>query len=256
MTITPDWAWDIICQRNTLNRDIRPDRISKYIKDIISGNWEVINNGIGFYEDGTLADGQHRLLAVSEAKISVEAIVVFGMKKSSLPRIDEGASRNTKDVAQLMGLDVGYAQLGIANYILEYKDLKRDMPRAEQIAFYERHKDAINFVTTKLKRKNVSRVPVSAALARAWYSVDHDILSKFLTVLDTGLIESPKDQAAITLREFLLKNNNHSGPFRAEVYRKTQAALMNFIEGKPITRLYGMEEEQFLLPEEKLEASK
>jgi hypothetical protein len=67
-------------------------------------------------------------------------------------------------------------------------------------------------------------------------------------------MQSPSDSAAVTLREWLLKNNNNSGPFRAEMYRKTEAAILNFIQGLPITRLYGVSKEQFPLPEEKLDA--
>lgn len=256
MRITPEWAVEVVTERNDTNRSVRSDRVEKYIKDIIAGNWNIINNGIGFYENGQLADGQHRLWAVVEAQMPIEAIVLFGMDKKSISSIDEGAVRSTKDVSNMMGITVSNAALSITNYILEYRNLKRVTPRGEQIEFYKRHSEAVEFVVTRLKRRGICKAPVMAAIMRAWYSVDRQRLTEFLQVLDNGQMQSAKDSAAVTLREFLLRNNNNSGPFRAEMYRKTEAALVNFMNGMPISRLYGMEKEQFPLPEENVETGK
>lgn len=254
LKISPDWALQVLMERNSNNRKVREDRVEKYIRDILNNNWEVINNGIGFYEDGSLADGQHRLWAVVESQQTVEVIVVFGMKKSAVSKIDEGAARSTKDVATMMGLEASNSSLSVTNYILEYRNTRRTTPRSEQIAFYERHREAVDFIISRLKRKGIAKAPVHAALMRAYYNIDRDKLVRFIEVLETGMPKDASEQAAITLREFLLKNNNNSGPFRAETYKKTEAAIVNFIDGKPIERLYGMKDEQFFLPEEKLEA--
>jgi hypothetical protein len=252
MKVTPDWALEVVTERNDNNRSVRDDRVEKYITDILNGGWHVINNGFGFYEDGQLADGQHRLWAIVEAKQTVEVVILFGMERVALSSIDEGASRSNKDVAHMMGLEASHAHLSITNYVLEYSNRKRTTPRIQQISFFERHKEAVDFVVSRLRRKGITKAPVMAAIMRAWYSIDRDRLAQFVKVLDSGQMESNADSAAITLREWLLKHNNNSGPFRAEMYRKTEAALVNFMNGTPISRLYGMEKEQFLLPEEKL----
>jgi hypothetical protein len=253
MKITPEWALQVVSERNNSNRNVRDDRVEKYIADILNDNWQIINNGIGFYEDGQLGDGQHRLWAVVEAQKPVEMFVLFGMKREALPVIDEGATRSTKDVAKLMDINATHSQLSITNYILEYKNLRRTMPRGEQIAFYNRHCEAVEFILSRLKRKGVTKAPLLAALMRAWYSVDRNKLARFLEILETGMVNNESEQSAIVLREFMLRNSNNSGPFRAEVYRKTEAALVNFIAGEVISRLYGLKEEQFLLPEEKID---
>ena len=252
MKVTPDWALSVVTERNNNNRNVRDDRVERYIRDLLEGNWEVINNGIGFYKDGTLADGQHRLWAIVESQQTVDLIVVFGMAKSAIAKIDEGAARSTKDVATMMGLDATNTRLSVTNYVLEYRNIRKTTPRGEQIAFYERHKDAVDFVVTRVKKHKVTKAPVLAAIMRAWYNVDRDRLARFCEVLDSGFPNDKIEHSAILLREFLLRNNNNSGPFRAEMYRKTEAAVSAFVESRPLEKLYAKAEEQFPLPEEKL----
>lgn len=250
MTITPDWCLDVLTYKNELNRRVRQDRVDKYMQDVLKGNFEVINNGIGFYKDGTLADGQHRLWAIVEAQQEVDVIVVFGMNKSSLPHIDEGASRSTKDVANMMGIEGGNKHLGVSNYILEVKGIKRTTPKHEQIDFYRRHSRSIMFVCSRLNRKMIARSPVLAACTRAYYSADHDRLERFLEILQDGYLKSEDESAAIMLRNFLLQNNNNSGSFRLEMYYKTEMALKHFLDYNTIKRLYRASTEQFPLPED------
>lgn len=252
LKITPDWALEVVTERNNNNRNVRDDRVERYIRDLLDGNWEVINNGIGFYKDGTLADGQHRLWAIVESQQTVELIVVFGMAKTAIAKIDEGAARSTKDVATMMGLDASNTRLSVTNYILEYRNIRKTTPRGEQIAFYERHKDAVEFVVSRVKKHKITKAPVLAAVMRAWYNVDRDRLSRFCEVLDSGFPNDKIEHSAILLREFLLRNNNNSGPFRMEMYRKTEAAVSAFVEARPLEKLYAKAEEQFPLPEEKL----
>jgi len=255
MKVTPDWALQVLTERNNNNRNVRDDRVEKYIADLVHGNWEVINNGIGFYKDGTLADGQHRLWGIVESQQTVDVIVVFGMSKSAIAKIDEGAPRSTKDVATMMGLEASHTRLSVTNYLLEQRGTRRTTPRGEQIAFYERHKDGVEFVVSRLKKQRVAKAPVMAAILRAWYNVDRDKLSRFCEVMDSGMANDKSEHSPILLREWLLRNNNNSGPFRLEMYRKTEGAICAFMEGRAIEKLYQKQDEQFPLPEEKLEGA-
>ena len=45
-------AW---LKKNTLNRNLRDETVSKYARDMKEGNWETTHQGIGFYDDGTPA---------------------------------------------------------------------------------------------------------------------------------------------------------------------------------------------------------
>ena len=252
MRITPEWAIDVCGERNDNNRRVRQDRVDKYMKDIINGNWAVINNGIGFYKKGILADGQHRLWAVVEAQQAVNMLVTFGINPQDMPHIDEGAPRSTTDVANMMGIEGGTKHLGVSNYILEQLGVKRVTPKHEQIEFYGRHHEAIKFVCDRLNKKMIARSPVLAVCVRAYYSVDRAKLERFLSILQEGMIQEENDRAVLLLRNFLLSNNNNSGPFRAEMYQKTQTALKHFLDRNSVQRLHGSKEELFALPDDVL----
>ena len=51
------------------------------IADMKAGKFILMPHGIVFLEDGTLADGQHRLLAIVECGIPQEMMVTFGAPK-------------------------------------------------------------------------------------------------------------------------------------------------------------------------------
>lgn len=252
-TITPEFARDVMQKRNTMNRTLNWPRVEKYMRDIHAGDFATINNGIGFYEDGTLADGQHRLSAIAEAGMPCRVFVTFGMEKKDVAAIDEGRPRSNFDVAKLLGIEATKSGLSTANYILEYKGVKTRSSRTELLSFYERHKEAIDFVATRLNAKRLTKAPVMAAIARAWYNVSKPRLEEFITILNDGKYNNSADEAAYKLREWLLLGaDKNTGSARAEVYRKTEAAIVNFIAGKSFTRLFGTKEEQFPLPEEKI----
>lgn len=68
--VTPEMAYDWLVH-NTNNRDLRPLDVLYLKQCILSGNWRVTHQGIAFYADGELADGQHRLNAIADAGVGV-----------------------------------------------------------------------------------------------------------------------------------------------------------------------------------------
>jgi hypothetical protein len=67
MIITPAMAAIIFLEHNAHNRDWRAEGGNKsareYERRMRGGHWRYNNQGIGFYVDGQLEDGQHRLSA-------------------------------------------------------------------------------------------------------------------------------------------------------------------------------------------------
>lgn len=100
--MTPKLAEEIL-ERNTLNRPLRSGRVERYAADMKSGNWKLNGETIKITEDGQLLDGQHRLFAVMDAKITVEMMVVEGLDASVMPTIDTGAARTFGDVLGIGG---------------------------------------------------------------------------------------------------------------------------------------------------------
>ena len=60
---------------STKNRGISQRRVAAYANDMRHGNWQLTHQGICFGLNGVLIDGQHRLLAVILANVSVLLVV-------------------------------------------------------------------------------------------------------------------------------------------------------------------------------------
>jgi hypothetical protein len=90
---------DSLLASNENNRAIRPRVVATYLRDIKKGDWHFTHQGIGIYEDGTLADGQHRLEALRQAGYpDVEMVVVWGLSKKAVNAIDQHAKRSIIDI--------------------------------------------------------------------------------------------------------------------------------------------------------------
>lgn len=248
-TVTPEWAQEVMDKRNKTNRPINKRRVDRYARDAITGNWQVIHQGIAFYEDGSLADGQHRLLGIAQAKVTVVTFIAYGLERKAGEVIDEGRPRSDRDVAHLSGLELSASFVSTANYLIEIMGLQ--FTRLEKMRFYEKHKDALNFVVNNISRKHVNRAPILAAVVKAYYSQNRSRLIDFLDVLQKGEFKPGEDEAAFRLREFAMDNGSRNdGSFRRELFNKTKSALVFFLEKKPMQKLHGIAYEPFMLPEE------
>ncbi|NGO73181.1 hypothetical protein [Streptomyces boncukensis] len=102
LTVTPDLAREWLT-RNTHNRPVRKTAIAKYARDMAAGHWAMNGESIKFAIDGTLLDGQHRLLALIAADTSVNMLIVSGLVNTSQATMDAGAKRTTGDALSLNG---------------------------------------------------------------------------------------------------------------------------------------------------------
>ena len=103
MTITPQLAEKMLA-KNTINRNLSERAANKYAQIMRDGNWSVTHQGVAFYDDGTLADGQHRLVGVVQAGVPVEMLVVSGLKKEQSIHIDTHRPRSMIDGIKIGGL--------------------------------------------------------------------------------------------------------------------------------------------------------
>jgi len=73
--ITPDEAKNIL-RKNTRNVAVNNALIQKYAIAMRAGKWSLTGQGISIAEDGTLIDGQHRLLAILRSGIAQWMLVI------------------------------------------------------------------------------------------------------------------------------------------------------------------------------------
>lgn len=107
--IGPDRARELL-EKNRKNRTVRPQRVEQIARDITNGEWRLTGDSIKLNGDGTLLDGQHRLLAIIKAGVPVELAVARGVEMRAMKTIDTGAPRTLTDILRLEG-EKNYALL-------------------------------------------------------------------------------------------------------------------------------------------------
>jgi len=102
VAIDPAGAEELL-GHNINNRGVKRRVVMTYADDMSKGRWQLAGAPIVLAEDGTLLDGQHRLLAVIESGRTIEFLLVHGVKRDVQPVIDTGAKRTFGDVLTMRG---------------------------------------------------------------------------------------------------------------------------------------------------------
>lgn len=95
--ITPSMAKEIIAEANTRNRTASTATVKAYAGDIVAGRWAFNGASISFDTNGKLLDGQHRLMAIQEAKMDVQMMVYTGLPTTVQDTIDGNRVRSAAD---------------------------------------------------------------------------------------------------------------------------------------------------------------
>ena len=236
------------------NRPLKQYKVEQYARDMKEGRWQPNHQGIAFGPDGEILDGQHRLWGLVEADVEMPFLVTFNMPPEAQMTVDDHMKRNVVDVMSVTTGGAGFVSLlhaAIANRMIHGNKQLEQPTRQQTIAYLTKHFEAIDFAIVSLGRRSVrgiTRAPVLAPVARAWYSSDHARLSAFLDILKTGIYEKrDKDQAAMMLRDFLLRTYGRAGttPSASLVYSKTERALFAFLNGDALAKLHEASAELF-----------
>lgn len=245
MTITPAQAKEWLDSANTRNRSLSVARARIYASDMKAGHWYETHQGIAFYEDGVLADGQTRLKAITIAGCPVEMNVSFGLPLESALGIDAHRMRSTPDQIAISHSAewIGKNEIAIAKMMLRVTDGNSRLSTTEIVEFCEKHRERIQFSmdALPLTQRFISVAPVRCAITMAYDQEETERLRKFARILQSGVMESMNDVAAIRLRERLLISGNSfhtNDQARIECSLLTQRAIKAFCSGEQIKRVY------------------
>lgn len=112
-TVTPALAAEWL-KSNTRNRRVMDRMVASLADAIINGHWRVTHQGIAFGADGTLYDGQHRLLAIVRAGVPVSVSVTRGLAPEAMDAIDTGCTRRAYDVVTISdGVRIGHTAASV-----------------------------------------------------------------------------------------------------------------------------------------------
>lgn len=102
VTITPGRAAELLANNNH-NRSVNSRSVDRLTATITAGEWKFNAQPIQIAKDGTLLDGQHRLLACVKANRAIQSLIIWNAQMDSQETMDMGKSRNVADILRLRG---------------------------------------------------------------------------------------------------------------------------------------------------------
>lgn len=102
VTMTKSLARDYL-SRNNENRKVNKKTLLFYKEQMLSNKWKENGEPIIIDSNGTIKDGQHRLLAVCESDYSYRVPVISGVDTDVMDTIDTGKNRSAADILYLEG---------------------------------------------------------------------------------------------------------------------------------------------------------
>lgn len=253
--ITPKKAEQML-NANKGNRSLRPGVAEKYAADMSAGKWTQCTVPISFYENGDVADGQHRLFAIIESGTSQRFIILRGLERKDGLNIDTGLGRTLVDNARISGenteltnelisicrgVDIGARQQGA-------------LSNSQRLDFVAKHEEAARWaISNGIRGRGLRNAITLSAVTRAWYhEKDKERLQRFCEVVTTGFSDGKHESAAIALRNYLLSERTqgvtNSTPLWRDLFLKAQNAIKYFMQGKPLTVIRETKEEAYPLP--------
>ena len=213
-----------------------------------------------FYADGTLCDGQNRLLAVMESNVNVFFDVLVGATLEEGANVDTGAKRSVSDALQIKGaplwiankycvaivnainkLATGSSSARLPHYIIE------EFAKKEE-AWLRPVTDMARNCTNKKRLTNCAFFAQLAVALRAGASISEivDFSDRYVS----GENYDQSKSAVTRLREYVLSYSGDPWTFPAgiDTAKRTQRALKAFIERQSIMKLYAPDEFIYQFP--------
>jgi hypothetical protein len=215
------------------NRPVTLTRVIRYAIDMLTDQWVLTNQGIGFDKNGVLIDGQKRLLALKMAaeqgagghpanpNISFETLVVRGLGEDVFPVIDTGETRNSHQILAMNGIRNGL-HLGAAARLIYCFGSSADVERWASIRLSnQKILDLVNSYELKNYFQMVTPLKKigligSSGIAGAYLctkAMDESIeisMDSFLSAIREGVNEKGKslsiDDPRWSFREYLIKS--------------------------------------------------
>lgn len=116
VTLTPALAASLLA-KNDGNRPARERYVHNLAASIKRGEWALNGDAIRVSSSGVLLDGQHRCMAVIEAGMPIQTLLVTGLDQGVFTTIDRGRGRTTADAMAIRG-DANSSALAAATRLL------------------------------------------------------------------------------------------------------------------------------------------
>lgn len=205
--------------KNTHNRNIRPNDVLMYARDMTVGDWQFTAEAIKFDVDGNLLDGQHRLYAILAANVTLPMLVVWGLDPKAQESMDTGIKRSAGDTLRLRHYPNVNTLGAVARHVIQWKagqrwgrDGRFKLSKAELIEAVEADeliRDASLVAAGYAKR---IQAPTSVTGTCYWIfaGIDRAATDDFFEKLAVGA-DLPENHPVLTLRNRLAQIKGSPG---------------------------------------------
>jgi hypothetical protein len=203
---------EAVLKLNTGNRRVNRRKIEQLVRQMKAGEFENTGEPIIISAEGVINNGQHRLLALVEADISLDMDVRFGIPRKAFSKTDTGTSRSSGDVLTIKGVGAGgQVASAVRLLVLYHRGLPgsiREFVSNDEVAKafdgWLDIEDIVGRVNKHAFPKAVKSTPLYATAFLASRTSGKGKLEAWLDAVATGL-EVSRDNPAYQLRERLMR---------------------------------------------------
>ena len=245
VNITPSMAASWLETSNNSNRLLSAVHVAKYASDMMSGHWrQTHQNAIAFYENGNIADGQHRLAAIVKAGIPVNMYVAYGLSQQDGSVIDQGRVRSLTDALRIGGLisSKTYAshRVAVAKFLRAMETGSNSAPSIFEVAEILQKIDPQLDPILKImgsSPRSINTAPVRSALVVACSNMEKEKVLQITRVLVSGMPEIPLDETVVRLRNWLIQYKTTGRGERISVYLTCLRAFKAYSAGETLKHI-------------------
>ena len=214
--LTPAHAAVLYKDHQGHNRDFSLAKANYYAEAMKRGDWKLIHQGLAFYRDGKIADGQHRTAAVAISGTTQKFVMFPSFGDGDVDAIDVGKPRSAADAVQLLGFEEPRLKAIVSKVVMDYehevengRKLKPTVIQVEKFVteFDEIIGDAVQMarqISDKCSEPCLTLKQCAVAillLLRGDYS--RNLAGGFISAIQLGIADSEGSPAAILSKKFL-----------------------------------------------------
>ncbi len=214
--LSPPQAAVFFSEHQGHNRDFSLTKANYYADAMKRGDWKLIHQGLAFYRDGKIADGQHRLAAVTISDTTQKFVMFPNFGDGDVDAIDVGKVRSAGDAVQLLGVEDGRFKASVSaaamNYENEVETGRKLNPTVIQVEKFVDANDEMIGEAVRMARQiwakcaepcmSLKQCAVAILLLRRGaYSAN--LAGGFVSAVQLGIADSEGAPAAILSKKFL-----------------------------------------------------
>ncbi len=120
--LTPPQAAVLYRDHGGHNRDFSLAKAKLYADAMKREDWKLIHQGLAFYQDGKIADGQHRTAAVAISGTTQKFVMFPNFGDGDVDAIDVGKTRSAGDAVQMLGFEDGGLKATVSKVVMGYEN--------------------------------------------------------------------------------------------------------------------------------------